>query len=170
MSERSRSVGLLLESLHDLHLGLDGLPDELAIARHDDASSIAWTAAHVTQGLDSLILYRFAGRARDPMLSDAALGAGGTGTVTDWPTLRAKITEIQAAASDFLATLTPADLGRTVPYDGSIASLRPTGINLEYALLRVAAHHFTHAGEIGAIRSTMGFPLPDNGQWGRLFL
>jgi hypothetical protein len=170
VSERSRAAGLLLESLHDLHLGLDGLPEKLATARPKGASSIAWTAAHVTQGLDSLILYRFAGKARDPLLSDAALGAGGTGTVSDWPALRARIAEVHAAASDFLATLTDADLARTVPYDGSIRTLRPTGINLEYALLRVAAHHFTHAGEIVAIRSAMGFPLPDNGQWGRLFL
>ena len=166
----ARAVGLLLESLNDLCLAIDGLPDELAIVRPEGASSIAWTAAHVTQGLDSLVLYRFGGRQRDPMLSDAGLGAGGTGTVPDWPALRAKIGEIQAAASEFLATLTDADLARTVPYDGSIASLRSVGINFEYALLRVAAHHFTHVGEIAAIRTAMGLPLPDNREWGRMFL
>jgi hypothetical protein len=167
---RPRATGLLLESLKDVQLALEGLTDDLATERHDGASSIAWTAAHVTQGLDSLVLYRFAGRERDAMLSDAALGAGGSGTVTDWPALRAKIAETQAAAEEFLRTLTDADLTRTVPYDGSILSLRPTGINLEYALLRVAAHHFTHAGEIAAIRSALGLPLPDNRDWGRLFL
>ncbi len=165
-----RVAGLLLEGLNDLRLAIDSLPDDVTLARHDGASSIAWTAAHVTQGLDSLVLYRFAGHERDPMLSDAALGAGGTGTVSDWPALRAKIAEIQAAASGFLATLTDADLTRTVPYDGSIATLRPVGINLEYALLRVAAHHFEHAGEIAVLRSAMGLPLPDNREWGRMFL
>lgn len=165
-----RPAGLLLEALNDLALALDGLPDELATARPEGGSSIAWTAAHVTQGLDSLVLYRFTGRQREAMLSDAALGAGGTGSVADWPVLRAKVREIQAAAIDFLATLTEADLARTVPYDGSIASLRPVGINLEYAVLRVAAHHFTHVGEIAAIRSAMGLPLPDNREWGRMFL
>ncbi|MEX0781341.1 MAG: DinB family protein [Dehalococcoidia bacterium] len=165
-----RAAGLALESLNDLRLALDGLADEAAIVRHDGASSIAWTAAHVTQGLDSLVLYRFAGRERDPLLGDTALGAGGTGTVTNWPALRSKIAEVQSAARDFVATLTDVDLGRTVPYDGSIAGLRPTGINLEYALLRVAAHHFTHAGEIAAIRFAMGLAPPDNREWGRLFL
>lgn len=166
----ARAAGLLNEAMNDLRLAIEGLPEDLATARQDGASSIAWTAAHVTQGLDSLVLYRFAGRQRDPLLSDAALGAGGTGTVTDWPALRAKIAEIQVIARNYLATLTDADLARAVPYDGSIASLRPTGINLEYALLRVAAHHFTHAGEIAALRSAMGVPLPDNREWGRMFL
>jgi hypothetical protein len=170
VSAKRRAAGLLLESLNDLQLALDGLPDELATVRPDGGSSIAWTAAHVTQGLDSLVLYRFAGRGRDPVLSDAALGAGGTGTVADWPALRAKIAEIQAVAQDYLASLTDADLSRTVEYDGSIASLRPTGINLEYALLRVAAHHFTHVGEIAAIRTAMGLPPLDNREWGQLFL
>jgi hypothetical protein len=166
----TRAVGLLLESLNDVRLAIDGLPDDLAVVRPGSASSIAWTAAHVTQGLESLVLHRFAGRQRDPRLSDAALGAGGTGAVADWPVLRAKIEEIQAVAQDYLAGVTEADLRRTVPYDGSIASLRPTGINLEYALLRVAAHHFTHAGEIAAIRSALGSSLPDNREWGRMFL
>jgi hypothetical protein len=169
-TRQPRPVGLLLESMNDLRLAIDGLPDDVATARHDGASSIAWTAAHVTQGLDSLVLYRFTGRQRDPMLNDAALGAGGTGTVDDWPVLRGKIAEIQSVASDYLDGITEADLGRTVPYDGSILSLRPTGINLEYSLLRVAAHHFTHAGEIAALRSAMGLPLADNREWGRLFL
>ncbi len=170
MTRLLRSAGLLREALNDLQLALDGLSDAQATLRRDGGSCIAWTAAHVTQGLDSLVLYRFAGRERDALLSDAALGAGGTGAVTDWPALRAKIAEMQAIARDYLATLTDPDLARIVPYDGSIASLRPVGINLEYALLRVAAHHFSHAGEIAAIRSAMGAPLPDNREWGRLFL
>ena len=45
---------------------------------------------------------------------------------------------------------------RVIPYDGSIQFLRETGLRLSYALMRIAAHHFIHAGEIVTIRSRLG--------------
>ena len=47
--------------------------------------------------------------------------------------------------------------------------LRETGLRLSYALMRIAAHHFIHAGEIVTVRSRLGHDTdslarPD---WGR---
>ncbi|MGH2609207.1 MAG: DinB family protein [Tepidiformaceae bacterium] len=166
----ARAAGLLSEAMNDLRLAIEGVPDDTATQRFAGGSSIAWLASHVTQGLDSLVLYRFTRRLRDPLLSDPNLGNGGDGLVIDWPALRARIRVTHELAGQYLAALTEEDLLRNVPYDGSIAVLRPVGLTLEYALLRVAAHHFAHAGEIAAIRSAIGSPLPDNREWGQLFL
>ena len=60
-------------------------------------------------------------------------------------------------------------IDQVIPYDGSIQFLRETGLRLSYALMRIAAHHFIHAGEIVTIRSRLGHDTdslsrPD---WGR---
>jgi hypothetical protein len=165
-----RAVGLLLESLNDLDLALAGLPDAELVARRDGGSSFAWTAAHVTQMFESWILHQFMRRPRHSLFADPNFGAGGSGATADWPTIRDALAEVHDAARPFLDSLTNADLPRTVPYDGSIAFLRPAGLNLEYALLRIAAHHFVHASEIATIRSTLGTPIEDNRNWGKLFL
>ena len=51
----------------------------------------------------------------------------------------------------------------------AIQFLRETSLRLSYALMRIAAHHFIHAGEIVTIRSRLGhdtdsLACPD---WGR---
>lgn len=60
-------------------------------------------------------------------------------------------------------------MDRTVPYDGSIEFLRETGLRLDYALMRISAHHWIHAGAIVELRSRLGHDTdqyfgPD---WGR---
>jgi hypothetical protein len=165
-----RAVGLLYESLNDLDLALAGLSDGQVIERRNGGSSFAWTAAHVTQMFESWILRQFMGRPRHPLFADPNLGAGGSGATADWPTIRAAIREVRTTARLFLDGLTAADLARTVPYTGSVAILQRRDLNLEYALMRIAAHHFVHASEIATIRSTLGTPIEDNRDWGRLFL
>jgi uncharacterized damage-inducible protein DinB len=165
-----RPVGLLYESLDDLERSVRGLPAALAESRPAHLSSIAWTAAHVTQMLDSWIVGRFAGQARHPLLSQPEWATGSIGTAAGWDGIAEAIETVHAAARGFCSSLTPADLLKTPPYDGSIPYLRPTGLNLEYALLRVAAHHFLHTGEITTIRSLLRHPIDDNRDWGKQFL
>ncbi len=59
---------------------------------------------------------------------------------------------------------------RTLPYSGSIQFIQAAGLNLEYALLRIAAHYFGHAAEIGMVRARLGHAVPDHREWGKLFL
>ena len=59
------------------------------------------------------------------------------------------------------------DLDRVIPYNGSIPFLRSVGLSLGYALMRIAAHHFMHAGEMVTIRSRLGHALDEEPDWGR---
>lgn len=165
-----RTVGLLYESLGDLDRSLAGLSNSAVAEQRSGASSFAWTAAHVTQMFESWILHRFMGRPRHELLADPNFSAGGTGAVDDWPSIRTAIEDVHGIARPFLDALTTDDLARTVPYDGSILYLRPPGLNLEYALLRTAAHYFVHASEIATVRSQLGHPVEDYRDWGRLLL
>lgn len=167
---RPRAVGLLYESLSDLDLAVKGLSDDEATASRHGGSSFAWTAAHATQMFESWILHQFMGRPRHPLFSDRTFGAGGSGASADWPVIRIAIDEVQTTARPWLDAVTVDDLARGVPYTGSVAILRGQELNLEYALLRIAAHHFTHAGEIAALRGRDGESLPDNRGWGQMFL
>ena len=165
-----RAVGLLLESLNDLDLTLAGLSDAEITERRNRGSSFAWTAAHVTQMFESWILHQFMGRPRHPLFADPDLGAGGSGATAGWPTIRAAIAEVRTTARPFLDAVTADDLTRTVPYTGSVAILQRRDLNLEYALMRIAAHHFVHASEIATVRSGMDRAVEDYRDWGKLLL
>jgi hypothetical protein len=120
--------------------------------------------------LDSWIVARFAGLSRHPLLARHEWATGEEGNALVWDSIRTAIAAVHKSARVYCDRLSEADLSSTVPYDGSIDYLRNTGLNLEYALMRVAAHHFVHSGEIAAIRSMMGSPVEDNRQWGRQIL
>jgi hypothetical protein len=162
-------VALLYQSWEDLDHAAGGLTAEEAGARHDGASAIAWTVGHVTQMLDSWIPVRFAGGRPHSLFSQPRFRTGGSGEADDWPAILGGVREVRAAARRFLDD--PAlDLDRVVQYDGSIVALRGPGLQLRYALLRIAAHHFVHAGEIAAVRSRLGHALPDDRDWGQRLL
>jgi hypothetical protein len=165
-----RAVGLLWESFNDLDLAVAGLTSHEVTAQRNGGSSFAWTAAHVTQMFDSWILNQFMGRPRHPLLADRNFGAGGNGAAPDWHSIRAAIDQTHDVARPFLDSLAPKDLTRTVPYTGSVAALQGRDLNLEYALLRIAAHHFVHASEVATLRSILGARVEDNRDWGKLFL
>lgn len=167
---RPRAVGLLYESFNDLDLALTGLGEAQLMERRPGASSFAWTAAHATQMFESWILHQFMGRPRHPLFSDRNFGAGGSGASGDWPTIRAAIDEVRTTARPWLDGLTAADLARSVPYTGSVANLQGRELNLEYALMRIAAHYLVHASEIVTVRSLTGRAIPDNREWGKMFL
>ena len=161
-------VLFLYESWKNMDEAMEGLTREEATARHFGGSSISWTLGHVNQMVDSWLNVNFQRLPSHPFVSGDRFGAGGTGECDDWEEVLTATNEVRSRARDFLDAKPPLDL--VIPYKGSIAFLRETGLRLSYALLRISAHHFIHSGEIVTIRSRLGHDTdslsgPD---WGQL--
>ena len=155
------------ESWKNLDESVVGLTREEATTRHDGGSSIAWTIGHVTNMVDSWVNVNFQGLTPHPFIGSHRFRTGGTGECDDWEEVLAATDEVRRRARRYLDSGPPMD--QVTPYNGSIEFLRETGLRLSYALLRSAAHHFIHAGEIVTIRSRLGHDTdrlsgPD---WGR---
>lgn len=157
---------LMYRSWADLDRAVAGLTEEELTVRQGGSSSIAWTFGHVMNMVDSWINTRFQRLPPHPVISDQVFRAGGSGEALDWPTVRAAVKEVREAARGFLDAVPAPDLDRVIPYDGSIEVLRPRGLSLRYALMRIAAHNFVHVGEIATIRSNRGHPAGDFPDWG----
>lgn len=159
-------VALMYQSWADLDRAVSGLSQEEATARHDGGSSVAWTVGHVTNMVDSWLNVRFQGTSPHPVIGRIAFRTGGSGVEEDWPSVLVGVKEVQEAARSFLEPEQPADLDLTIAYDGSIAYLRPVGLSLRYAVMRIAAHHFLHVGEIVTIRARLGHKTVEVLDWG----
>ena len=162
-----RLVLLIYESWKSLDESVEGLTREEATTRHYGGSSIGWTIGHATHMVDSWINTNFQGLPPHPFFSGDRFRTGGTGECDDWEELLSATNEIRGRARRYLDSDPPID--QVIPYNGSIEFLRETSLRLSYALLRIAAHHFIHAGEIVTIRSHLGHDVdrlsgPD---WGR---
>ena len=163
-----RLILFMYESWSTFDAQIEGLTMAELTTQHDGGSSIAWTLGHLTNMLDSWVNTRFQGLAPNPVISDPNFRMGGTGAARDWPTVDAAVREVRQAARRFLDASPPPDIERIIPYDGSITFLRSTGLRLSYALMRISAHHFIHAGEVATIRVRLGHPEGAAGQmWGR---
>ncbi len=162
MSEKL--VPLLYLSWEALDTAVAGLSAPDASVRHDGASPIAWSVGHVTHMVDSWLNVHFQGLAPDPVINDPMFYTGAPGETKDWDVVLTGVADVRARAGRLLDA--DPDLDRVVPYHGSIAMLRPTGLRLGYALMRIAAHHFMHAGEIMAVRSRLGHTFPGLPDWG----
>ena len=157
----------LYESWDMLDEAVEGLTPVEATTRHDGGSSIAWTIGHVTTMVDSWINVNFQGLPPHPIIGGRQFSIGGTGEWSDWTGICTAAREVRHQARLYLDSEPPID--RVIPYQGSIQFLRGTGLRLSYALMRIAAHHFIHTGEIITIRSRLGHDTdrlarPD---WGR---
>ncbi len=166
----NRLIALMYESWADLARAASGLTPEEAAARHDGGSSVAWTVGHVTHMLDSWVVVRFQGLPPHPLISHPRFRTGGSGEAKDWLAILAGVKEVRETARRFLDSRQEPDLDRVIPYDGSIKYLRPVGLSLRYAVMRIAAHHFMHVGEILTIRSRLGHAIDDFPEWGRALL
>ena len=166
----NKLIPLMYESWAQLDRSIEGLTPEEITVRHDVGSSIAWTMGHVTNMVDSWLNVNFQGTRPNPIVSQGNFRAGGSGEAEDWPAISNAVNEVREAARRFLDTQDNSDLDRVIPYDGSIAFLRPVGLRLGYAVMRITAHHFMHAGEIETIRSHLGRPVHDFPDWGRALL
>ncbi len=152
-----RLVLFIYESWKNLDGSVEGLNREEATTQHGGGSSIAWTIGHVTNMVDSWINVNFQGLAPHPFISGHRFRAGGTGECCDWEEVLAATHEICKRARKYLDSGPPID--QVIPYNGSVAFLRETGLRLSYALMRISAHHFIHAGEIVTVRSRLGDTL-----------
>lgn len=158
---RSKLVGLLFEAWNDLDRALAGLDPAEAVRTPDGGSSFAWTAAHVANQLDAWTNVRFQKRAPHPLIGQERFRVGGTGVAEDWEAVQAAVSDVREAARSYLEPLEEGDLDLVIPYDGSFAHLRETGLPLRYALLRTCAHHYFHIGEIASKRVALGHSVGD---------
>ena len=117
--------------------------------------------------VDSWINTRFQGLSPHPVISQPVFRSGASGDANDWRSIQAAVQEARDASREFLDADPTPDLDRVIPYDGSIEALRPVGLTLRYALMRISAHHFVHVGEIVTIRSRLGHTVGDFPDWGR---
>ena len=158
---KSKLVGLLFEAWKDTDRALADLdPAEAALSR-DGGSSYAWTAAHVANQIDAWINVRFQRLEPHELISQARFRAGGSGAADDWQTIQTGVHQVREAARRYLEGLSDSDLDLVIPYDGSFAQLRDSGLALRHALLRICAHHYFHIGEIATKRTALGQHVGD---------
>lgn len=150
----STLVGLIFEAWKDLDRVTETLEPDESAERYTGTSSIAWSLAHVATVLDAWINVRFQGLPAHPFLGEARFQFGGTGEPDDLPAIRRAVAEVREIARGYLDPLSDDDLNRTVDYRGRDATLR-------YALMRMAAHHYFHIGDIASIRSRNGRSVGD---------
>lgn len=160
-------IPLMYQSWADLDAAVAGLEPLEGTERFAGASSIAWTVGHVTNMVDSWLNVRFQGLRPHPLISDDDFRSGGSGAANEWTPVLDGVREVRASARRLLEARPPPELDESIAYDGSIKHLRPVGLSLRYALMRIAAHHFVHAGEIAAVRSSLGHEVADPEDWGR---
>jgi hypothetical protein len=158
----SKLVGLLFEACKDIDRVVADLPVAEATRPHDGGSSFAWTFAHVANQLDAWVNVRFGKRPAHALIGQSRFRIGGPGlTDDDWEVIRSGVLEVRELARCYLEGMPDEDLELVIPYDGSLAPLRETGLSLRYALLRVCAHHYFHIGEIAAKRTGLGQRVGD---------
>jgi hypothetical protein len=163
-------IQVTYQSWADLDRAIAGLNEAQATAREPAFSSIAWTVGHLSQMVDSWLNVRFQSLPPQPLLSSPAFAMGSSGEVENWSAIVEALTGVQDSARRFLDSPSEQGLDVTVPYTGSIQWLRPHGLQLRHALLRIAAHHFGHIAEILTIRTRLGVGLTDDIEWGRSFV
>jgi hypothetical protein len=158
---RSKLVGLVFEAWNDIDRVFAGLTPDEAMISPDGGSAFVWTYGHVANQLDAWVNVRFAALTPHPLIGLPRFRAGSDGQAEDWTAVHHAVVEVRAGARTYLQDLNDNDLDRNVPYDGSLAQLRDSGLSLRYALLRIAAHHYFHIGEIAAKRDRLGHRVGD---------
>jgi hypothetical protein len=124
--------------------------------RYRHGSSIAWTLAHVTHGVDSWFNVRFQGMQPHQLYAGGRFLFGGDGRATDWDTIRTGVNEVRKRAMPWLLD-SATDFDLIVPYAGSYLPFRRHGMQLRAAVLQNAFHHVFHLGEIVTKREWLGY-------------
>lgn len=154
-------VSLVLEAWESIDKAVSGLLPDEATKRWFEGSSFAWTYGHVTNQVDAWLNVRFQGRDPHTLIGSDAFRRTGSGGADDWGAIVAGVEEVRAVALPFMETLREDQLDERHPYEGSIETLRSTGISMRHALLRIAAHHYFHVGEIATKREMLGHNVGD---------
>ena len=156
---RPAVVGFVYDAWADLDRAVEAVDSALAEERPEGGSAIAWSVAHVTNQLDGWVNTRFAGLQAHELIGSRRF-RDGDGRAADWPAIQRGVVAVRQLARSFLDPLSEGDLRRTISYDGSLLELRAGGLNLGYALLRIAAHHYLHIGEIASCLGSRGLAVP----------
>lgn len=154
-------ASLVLEAWHDLDRATADRSSEDAERRVGTASPISWSVAHCTHMVDSWLNVNLQGAQPHPLLNGDTFRKGASGDPLDWEAVQAAVREVREAASGYLESLSEDHLAERIPYTGSIAALRETGFSPRYALMRIAAHHYLHIGEIAMTRAALGHDVGD---------
>jgi hypothetical protein len=154
-------VNLVLDAWESIDKAVAGLEPDDATKRWFEGSSFAWTYVHVTNQVDAWLNVRFQGLKPHALVGSDVFRRTGSGGAEDWQAIVAGVEEVRARALPYMETLREDQLEERHPYEGSIEALRSTGISLRHALLRIAAHHYYHVGEIAAKREMLGHDVGD---------
>ena len=149
-------VGLLHTAWNDIDSALGDMSEADLLRQISNGSSIAWTLAHVTHGIDSWINVRFQGIQPHPLYAGGLFLFGGDGRATDWDTIRAGVNDVRQRAMPWLMD-SATDFDLVVPYDGLFQPFRKHGMQLRAAVLQNAFLHVFHLGEIVTKREWLGY-------------
>ncbi len=152
----SKLVGLLLDSWDDLDRVVAGLNSETAVVSAEGGSSFAWTVAHLASQVDGSINVRFQRQEAHPLIGQYRFRARGSGAAEEWWAILTAVHEVRESARAYLEGMDDGDLDLVIPYQGSLAPLRESGISLRHVLIRSSVHHYFHIGEIAAKRNRLG--------------
>ena len=154
-------ASLVLEAWRDLDRATADLSPEDAERRIADASPISWTVAHCTHMVDSWLNVNFQSAEPHPFINGDAFRKGAMGEALDWKDVQLAVAEVRASAGQYLESIGEKQLEQRLSYTGSIESLRESGFSPRYAMMRIAAHHYFHIGEIVAARGALGHDIGD---------
>lgn len=154
-------ANLVLESWESMDEVVSGLSADDATKRWFEGSSFAWTYGHVTNQVDAWLNVRFQGKAPHPLIGSDDFRRTGSGLTENWEAILTGAGEVRELAVPYMESLREDQLDERHPYDGSIEVLRQSGISIRHALLRIAAHHYFHVGEIAAKREMLGHKVGD---------
>ncbi len=154
-------ASLVLEAWHDLDRVTVDLSREDAERRIGSASPISWTVAHCTHMVDSWLNVNFQGAQPHPFVNGDAFRKGAAGDPLDWKDVQLAVEEVRGSARKYLESIGDEQLNQRFPYTGSIEALRESGFSPRYAMMRIAAHHYFHIGEIVAARGSLGHEVGD---------
>jgi hypothetical protein len=149
-------VCLLQTAWNDIDNALDDMSEADVLRQISNGSSIAWTLAHVTHGVDSWFNVRFQGMQPHQLYAGGRFLFGGDGRATDWDTIRTGVNEVRKRAMPWLLD-SATDFDLIVPYEGSYLPFRRHGMQLRAAVLQNAFHHVFHLGEIVTKREWLGY-------------
>lgn len=151
---------LLVNQLHfariELQRCLEGLSEEDARRRLGGQNCISWIVGHLASQEHGYWVLIAQGRDLLPDLNDL-VGSGRPASTPPPADMWAAWQQATAAADEYLATLSEADLTQYLERNG-----KPMRYNVGTMLLRNIYHYWFHIGEAHSIRQQLGHPdLPE---------
>ena len=146
-------VELMLGALDNLAQAMDGLEKDKAEERLGGCNSIAWIVAHAVQHLDSWVNGALANQPRNRYFASSDFATGAMGTGAEWDSVCREFSIVADKARAFLAGVSATELTKGQLYQGSHPAFAGRFVTGNDRLARVAAHIYSHVGEITTIRA-----------------